>query len=293
MAAVVCAVSAGGVWWYRSRAVTPAAMLKRMPVEGALLVYIDFSQLRSGGILQRLDGSKVGEDPEYRTFVRRTGFDYKRDLDLAIVSVAPTGKFLLLRGRFDWNSLRAYVENENGKCNNSFCRVVGSTPERRISFFPVQSNLMALAVSQDDSAAQRLGSVLPGPEPEVPDAPIWLSIPPSVAKSGPSLPAGTHIFARSLERAENVTLAFVMEGNRYAAKLNVRCSNDQDAVDIASQLSHSTTLLQQLIAREHVTPSPADLGGILSSGSFRSQGRRVFGYWPIERVFVDTALGGA
>src|ERR1700674_2350322 len=90
MAAVVCAVSAGGVWWYRSRAVTPAAMLKRMPVEGALLVYIDFSQLRSGGILQRLDRSKVGEDPEYQTFVRRTGFDYKRDLDLAIVSVAPT-----------------------------------------------------------------------------------------------------------------------------------------------------------------------------------------------------------
>ena len=64
-----------------------------------------------------------------------------------MLAFAPDGKYMLLKGRFDWKSLRGYVRGSDGLCNNSFCRMAGSTPDRRISFFPVQSNLMALAVS--------------------------------------------------------------------------------------------------------------------------------------------------
>ena len=41
-------------------------------------------------------------------------------------------------------------DGEDGHCYNSLCRLNGSTPERKISFFPVQQNLMAMAVSPDD-----------------------------------------------------------------------------------------------------------------------------------------------
>ena len=54
--------------------------------------------LRAGGILQMLDGSKVGEDPEYRAFVAKTEFDYKQDLDTAMVAFGPTGRYMLLKG---------------------------------------------------------------------------------------------------------------------------------------------------------------------------------------------------
>ena len=84
-------------------------MLKRLPTDDAVVLYIDFSRLRAGGILQMLDGSKVGEDPEYQSFVRKTDFDYKQDLDAAMVAFAPKGKYMLLRGRFDWKSLKSYV----------------------------------------------------------------------------------------------------------------------------------------------------------------------------------------
>ncbi len=197
----LCALSVFGVVWYRSRVITPAAMLKRLPTDDAVIVYIDFARLRAGGILQLLDGSKVGEDPEYRAFVRKTDFDYKQDLETALLAFAPSGKFMLLKGRFDWKSLIGYVNTNDGHCNNSFCRLPGSTPERHISFFPVQSNLMALAVSPEEDAAHRLNEIDPRPEQEVPNAPIWLSIPPSVVDSGQALPAGTQMFARSARKS--------------------------------------------------------------------------------------------
>ena len=290
--AAFCGASVWGVAWYRSRSLGTAALLARLPAENALVAYIDFSELRRGGVLDLLDGSKAGEDPEYRNFVRQTQFDYKKDLDAALVAFAPTGRFLLLKGRFDWNSLRAYVEGQGGKCANAFCRMTGSAPERRISFFPLRSNLMALAVSPDESAALRLGNVVPGPDPQLPAAPVWLSIPPSVLKSSDSLPAGTRMFARGMERAESATLAFAPEGHGLAARLDVRCRDERDAADLASQLTRTTSLLRETMERERQKPNPADLSGVLTSGVFRNEGRRVLGYWPIERAFVENVLGG-
>jgi len=172
----LCGSALWGVIWYRSRSITPAAMLKRLPTDDAVVLYIDFSRLRAGGILQMLDGSKVGEDPEYQSFVRKTDFDYKQDLDAAMVAFVPKGKYMLLRGRFDWKSLKSYVLGSGGRCNNSFCKLAGSSPEKRISFFPMQSSLMAMAVSDDDVGALRMNTVEARGDAEIPNAPIWLSI---------------------------------------------------------------------------------------------------------------------
>ena len=289
--AAVCGISVLGAAWYRARGSTPAALVRRLPPDEALVVFIDFSALRRAGILQLFDGSKAGEDPGYQAFVRRVRLDYRRDLDSALLAFSPAGRFLLLKGRFDWPSLRAYVEAESGRCDRSLCRVVGSAPDRRISFFPLRSTLMALAVSPDPSAALRLNTPGPGGDHEIPDAPIWLSLPGSVLRSGENLPSGTRPFARTMERAQSVTLAFIPEGQRLAAKLNVRCANEQDAAQIASQLAGTTTLLRSLIEREHQKPNPADLSGVLTAGAFRSEGRRVFGYWPIERALVENLVG--
>jgi hypothetical protein len=267
-------------------------MLKRMPAESGVVVYLDFAALRRSGILQLLSGSPAAQDPEYREFVRNTEFDYKRDLDAALLAFAPNGKFFLLKGRFDWKSLRTYAKDENGYCYNSLCRMEGSAPDRKISFFPVQSGVMALAVSRDDSAALRLTSTRASAELETPDAPVWLSLSASMLKSGEDMPDSARMFARNIERAETVTLAFLPDGNRLAAKLNVRCRSGQDASELASDLVQTTNLLRGMIASEHQNPGPAGLSGVLTSGSFHAEGRHVLGYWPIERSFVEALLSG-
>jgi hypothetical protein len=134
-AILICAFAGGGFLWLRARALRPEALLKRLPTRGALVAYVDFDALRKAGVMRLLDGAKTPEDAEYTAFVRQTGFDYKRDLDAAMVSFAPGGKFLLLRGRFEWSKLKEYAASTEGECDPSVCHMTGSTPERRISFF--------------------------------------------------------------------------------------------------------------------------------------------------------------
>ncbi len=289
--AALCSGTLGGVIWYRSRAISPAAMMKRLPTDDAVVLFVDFAKLRRAGLLQLLDGSRVGEDPEYQSFVRQTDFDYKQDLDTAMVAFAPKSKYMLLKGRFDWKALKNYVLSTNGRCNNSFCKMAGSSPEKRISFFPMQSNLMAMGVSPDDVAALRMNTVEDRPDSDIPKAPIWLAIPPSVVKSGQNLPAGTQMFARSLDRAQSVTLSLEQEGDAFAAKLDVHCASAADASALAGDLTNTTRLLREMIEREHQTPNPADLSGFLTSGAFMSQGQKAHGYWRITRALIDNLLG--
>ncbi|HEY2012403.1 MAG TPA: hypothetical protein VGH38_02830 [Bryobacteraceae bacterium] len=293
--AVVAALCGGSVWgiaWYRDRPIATARLLKRLPLRDALIVYIDFAELRRGGILRPLDGAKIEEDPDYQSFARKIDFDWKQDLDGLILASAPNGNFFFARGHFDWKSLRTYAISVGGECYNSLCRATGSTPERRISFFPVQSRLMALAVSSDQSAVLNLQNSRTGPDPDVPNAPLWVSIPSSLLRSSANLPSGTRMFAHSMEQADSVVLTFAPEGDRIAARLEVRCRNEHDALEVAGQLASATLTLKQMMEREHQTPGPADLAGVLASGNFRSEGSRVLGYWPIERAFVENVLSG-
>jgi hypothetical protein len=291
-AVALALLAAGGVLWQRSRALRPAALMARLPRRDAVVAYIDFDALRRAGILQLLDGSTVGQDPEYRNFVEKTRFDYLRDLDAAVVSFAPSGKFLLLHGRFDWGSLDAYVRSQNGQCVDALCRMIGSAPDRLISFFPLRSNLMALAVSQDDSAALRLSTPAPSGALEIPAAPLWISIPASTLKSTDAMPAGARPFAEAMGQADSATLTFAPEGARIAAALEITCRKPADAVEIASRLSAATALLRDAMAMEHQPPDPAGLSGVLAAGVFRADGPRVLGRWPIEKAFLQTVLAG-
>jgi hypothetical protein len=289
--ALLCGIAVGGMVWYRSRTLTAAASLRRMPMEDALVLWIDFAALRSGGLLQLLDGAKAGQDPEYQTFVRQTRFDYMHDLDSAMVAFAPTGNFFLVKGRFDWKSLRNYVEQVDGVCLNSLCRVNGSGPDRRISFFPVHRDLMAMAASPDGWAALQMSTARPGPDPPVPNAPVWLAFPGSLLKSNKNLPDGARPFARSMESALSVTISFAPEGDRLAARLDVRTNSDREAAAAAAQLTEATQLLRSLLTRENLKPNPADPSGVLASGTFHAEGAHVSGVWPIAREFIQNLLG--
>jgi hypothetical protein len=290
LVAALCAASIGGVFWYRSRTLSPAAMRKRLPSGDGVVFYIDFEALRRGGLMRLFDNAKSPEDPEYLRFVQDTTFNYKQDLDAVMAAFGPSGRFILAKGRFDWKVLRKYAESQQGKCYNSLCRMNGSAPDRKISFLPIQSGLMALAVSTDEMAAMRLASATSGPDPEIPDAPVWATVPPSLLRSAENLPDGTRPFARAVGQAESVTLAFVPEGYRFALKLTVVCRNDQDAYDATAQLTRITDLLRKMIVLEKQTPRPDDLAAILVSGTFKNAGNRAFGYWPVERVFVEGLL---
>ena len=252
VSALICGVLVGGVVWYRSRALTPAACLRRMPQGNTLVLWIDFAALRRDGLLRLLAGARAGEDPEYQVFVRETRFDYMQDLDSAMAAFAPDGNFFLAKGRFDWKSLRAYAQSMSGICLNSLCRVAGSGPDRRISFLPVRRDVMAIAASPDDYAVERLTRPRPGPDPPVPSAPVWLAFPGALLKSRNNLPDGARSFARIVENAPSITLSFVPQGDQLSAQLDVRCNTEPSARDAAAQLTEATRQTRSWFERENL-----------------------------------------
>ena len=140
--ASLCGVAVWGVARLRYHALrTTSDWLQRLPTRDSMVFYVDFAALRKGGVLQMLAGSKVGEEPEYKVFVMKTEFDYTRDLDAVLACFTPHAKYLVVEGRFDWNSLASYAREQGGTCRDALCRMSGSTPERKISFFPLRPNL--------------------------------------------------------------------------------------------------------------------------------------------------------
>lgn len=293
--ASLCGVAVWGVARLRYHSLrTTADWVQRLPTRDAVVFYIDFGALRQSGVLQMLAGAKVAEEPEYKVFVMKTGFDYTRDLEAVLACFTPHAKYLVVKGRFDWNSLAAYAREQGGACRDALCRMSGSTPDRKISFFPLRPNLMGLAVAPDDSAAIDLESrAARRRDLEMPNAPMWVSIPPAMLKSDTDLPAGTRMFAHTMEDADDVNLAMAPAGDRFEARLDVECRSAQQAAALAAQLAAITGMLREMIAREHQTPNPHDLSGVLTSGRFNQEGTRVTGSWPLDKEFVEGLLGGS
>src|SRR5713101_3696718 len=103
IAAVVCAI--GIIAFLKTRDLPLESALARLPSDNAAVLSIDFEALRRGGIFDMLSGPVVEEEPEYKSFVEKTAFDYRRDLDDAFISFHASGGYFLLRGRFDWKRL--------------------------------------------------------------------------------------------------------------------------------------------------------------------------------------------
>ena len=297
--AAVILFCAGVIWFadhYRSRSVaTKEALLARLPGKDALILSIDFAALRRAGLMDLLESSRTPEEPEYKEFVAKTDFDYKEDLDLALASFAPNGRYFLLVGRFDWNKLYAYARAEGGTCYNAACQMNGSVPDRKISFAPLRKEIMALVVSNDSYGASQLAETPGTPRPvEARPDPVWISFAGSAIQKSDKLPTGTAIFAKALADADEVVVSVGPRGEDFQANLSVNCRTETDASGLVRELENDTNLLRSLIARENRSPNPNDLSGVLTSGTFSARGRQVSGHWPITKTLVrDTLTGGS
>ena len=68
------------------------------------------------------------------------------------------------------------------------------------------------------------------------------------------------MFARTVGEADFVTMTFVPEGERLAAKLDVLCRDDKDAAAMAAELTRVTGMLREFIergSRRRIPPTSA------------------------------------
>jgi hypothetical protein len=280
------------IYLTRSGPLDSTAMAAYFPKREATVAYLDIAAVRNSGLLDKLVGSRVAEEADYRRFVEQTGFDYKRDLDRAMVNSAGGIHYFLLQGRFDWAKLRSYVQQNGGSCRGDECTIQGSTPERIISFRPLRDDLMAMATARDDAGSRAIDRRTPTPAAfSVPNEPVWLHVPAEAIRSARELPPGTKTFAKALQPAERVIFTLGPAQNQFHLKMDVICRTQEDAAVLKAQLEGLTSLLQSFLSRERQKPNQADLSGVLTSGTFNRSGRHVIGTWTVQQSFLES-LGG-
>jgi hypothetical protein len=288
----ICVASVAGVYLYRARGGSgPSALASYLPTTNATVVYVDVDALRRSGILKMITGSKAAEELEYRQFVDQTSFDYREDLDSVAAAFKDGQVFFALKGRFHWKNLMDYAVRQGGSCHNSFCTAPSSRPNRRISFYPVRPNLMGLAISQDDFAAYQVarksGTLTLAP----PLQPVWVLVPAMALRDADSLPAGTKPYASALRNAQEIVFTIGTQDDHLQVSLNVQCRDAKEASALQRDFENTTDTLRKWIVQEHQHPNPTDLSGVLVSGTFRREDKRLYGQWPISRAFVDAMVG--
>jgi len=282
--------AAFGVWFWlqhQQQASLPA-LLTHLPGHNAAMGYASVDALRQSGLLQA-DASPTAREPEYEAFIRKSGFNWERDLDSITWSFTPDARFFFVSGRFDWVRLRAFVKQEGGECRDEFCSIVGSQPDRQISFFPWRSHVMALAVSEDRYAADRLRlEYRHGFVP--PEAPFWLHLTGTALKNADPGAPGLRGFLRLLEQTQQATLYLSPQPDAFSLELRALCADDARAAELRRDFTKLTEWLNTLLKVEKQEPGETELAAILSTGKFASNGKTLEGSWPVSRKFLASLV---
>jgi len=269
----------------------PPVLLSRFPVEDAAVFSADVAKLRAAGLLTP---SAQPLEPEYKQFIDGSGFDYRRDLDLAAASFSASGTYIIARGRFDWKKLEAYAKKQGGNCYQRLCRMPGSKPERRISFLPLRDDTIALAVSTDDLAASKLENPGPKVTAKLPPEPVWLSIPGTFLRNREVLPLSLRVTLSGITTADRVVFTANQPGQGMGQGIELRmtaaCRTVDDARILASQLSSNTSQIKEAIAKGG-TP-PEELVRVLAQGAFNQDNKTVTGKWPLSRTILQSLGSG-
>jgi hypothetical protein len=172
----------------------------------------------------------------------------------------------------------------------------GSTPQRRISFLLLRYDTMALAVSTDDLAANRLTKTGSPVTATLPSAPVWMVIPGTALHDSAALPPGLRLMLSALTNADRLVVTVGLAGDTpnakmLDAKMEATCRSKDDAHVLASQLRSVTAKLKE--ALQHKKQAQADeLVQVLVGGTFDDRGALVDGTWPFSKSLIASLTAG-
>ncbi len=279
-----------GFDWYQHRFIrTNADLIKLLPPGNLTTFFVDVAALRKGGLLRLFGDITPASEKDYGDFVARTHFDYMRDLDALAGGFDSEQIFFLIRGRFDWDELRRFAVAHGGTCEGDACRAPGSKPDRWVNFLRIQADTVALAIGPNATAADLMRPPGRRLQDSSPGDPVWVSVSPTLIKDPTSLPGPLRIFALSLQPAASVLLSAGKaehSNEAFTVQLEASFPNAPSADTTCKQLQIQTRMLKLELARENRQPSPADLTGLLTAGTFQVGNTHVFGTWPVRKELL-------
>lgn len=136
-------------FWSQRRGISLAEQVGHLPSADGIFVVAD------GAVVRKIAGEAGSEEPEYKEFVARTGFDYRRDLDRVVAVIGETHGYYVVSGRFDWGKIAAYA----GNCVKGLCSMPASQAGKWISLMQLGNGSIAIAVSPNQLAVGEMEAV--------------------------------------------------------------------------------------------------------------------------------------
>ena len=281
-----------GINYYRHRFVrSNEDLLALLPGGDATTFFADVQLLRRAGTLKLLEGARGQHDSDYGSFVRQSGFNYEEDLDAFAGAAQGDQLFFLLRGRFHWDQLRQYASAHGGTCANDLCKVPAPKTGRWAGFFPIQPDVLAVAIAADPNAVNQLRPSNRKLHAPLPEQPVWVSLSEGLLKNPIELPLPLRIFAIALQSSHPVVLSLDAAaegtGSAFKLQLDAACQDQAAAETVRSQLEIATKMLKLELAKERQQPNPADLTGLLTAGNFQTVNHHLIGVWPVRTELLQ------
>lgn len=303
---VLAAAAAGALYYHHLRRPLPPAsagpapdIMSQLPPGAPVVAYIDVAALRKLqnsplAAMLGLAGANPQEDREYQAFVRDTGFDYARDLDVAAIAVWPTSLvtpnggigsnqvYTIADGRFDRAKIEAYALR-TGRISTRGTQTIYVVPgDPPTSFTFLSAGRIELATGETLSTpASTPGSsendAMRARIKRVAGAPIFAvartdTLPKNfydAFKNSPQL----ETLARSVK---GLTLAGQPQGDRVDLALDAECDSLAHATEIATLLDtfrmFGTVALSDPKTRKQMTKEQAAfLAALMSQVKVRHQ----------------------
>jgi len=120
-----------------------------LPTDDGIFLLIE------GPVVKQLAGQAGGEEAEYKEFVEKTGFDFRRDLDRLVAVIGEPDSYYIATGHFDWAKISAYV----GNCVKGVCSMAASQQGKWISLMQLPNGGLAIGVSPNQLAVGKAEAV--------------------------------------------------------------------------------------------------------------------------------------
>ncbi len=128
---------------------TLAEQVSHLPSSDGIFVIAD------AAVIKKIAGDAESEEAEYKDFVAKTGFDYRRDMDRLVAVIGEPTSYYVVTGRFDWVKISNYV----GSCVKGLCSMPASQQGKWISLMQLGSGAIAISVSPKQLAVGEMETV--------------------------------------------------------------------------------------------------------------------------------------
>lgn len=183
-----------------------------------------------------------------------------------------------------------YARDHGGRCSFSYCSAPGSQPGRIVSFYPLKPHVMAMAISRDSEDAWGVAMAPLSGERPSPAQPVWVSIPSEALQRRVTLPGVASNLANLLAKADTVNVSAGLAENRMELGMEAICPSPDSASSLVSQLDQLGGVLRSV--RDKDPAKSGSLLNLLAGGTFRRDGAKVYGQWPMQRTFVEALANG-